>query len=452
MEKMLNPEAGRPDLPAEVQPLRRASTGDIRIVFDHLPKTAGRSLIQALSAIVPAMRAHRLRSGPHRQVLLNPGDTALVAGHLWFAPGERLEQGWYYATVLREPVDRFLSHYCFSRNDFNAPEDRAAAATRVLSLDEYVQVNDPDLLAFYSNVQARHFAPLALAPDIDPSTLADGPLLAAAQSALEGYSLVGVYAELQGFVELLCHDWGLQPPASIPVINVTSGRLHRGDLAPATRNRIEAANRVDAELYLWAAARFRNRQAQQFERHSRIPAAGAASVDLAPASFREHAGAKEEHGARFDTTRRLGRALSFGSREIEIGRVTCREDPASCKNADPQVSVLRIEIECLVHEGIGQFTVGIALLGNDGQTVFGTNTHQMGIALAATSPGIRNLVFSLKGSFAPGRHTVTVALHRGAAHTSGCFHWKDDAAEFAVEERPQPTTGGPIVASFSETP
>jgi len=38
-----------------------------------------------------------------------------LASHLWFYPGEPLAPGVLYATVLREPIQRFLSQYAFYR-------------------------------------------------------------------------------------------------------------------------------------------------------------------------------------------------------------------------------------------------------------------------------------------------------------------------------------------------
>src|SRR5688500_8155652 len=98
-----------------------------RLLFDHLPKTAGTSLIAALERMVGESGQLADVSTMHHRALQAAGDRRLIAGHLWFAEGEPLAPDWYYCTVLREPVERFLSQYSYNRAMALATEADAAA-------------------------------------------------------------------------------------------------------------------------------------------------------------------------------------------------------------------------------------------------------------------------------------------------------------------------------------
>jgi len=42
------------------------------------------------------------------------------------------------------------------------------------------------------------------------------------------------------------------------------------------------------------------------------------------------------------------------------------------------------------------------------------------------------LIFSFPLNLAPGKYTVTVAIHKGQVHSEGCYHWADNITQFQV--------------------
>jgi len=87
---------------------------------------------------------------------------------LWFAPGESLAQGWYYCTLLRDPVERFISQYWFNRNaamqsgadaqNQHLQKDPQVLAAHHCNLEEYLRLQATAIVRSYTNVQSAHFA------------------------------------------------------------------------------------------------------------------------------------------------------------------------------------------------------------------------------------------------------------------------------------------------------
>src|SRR5665213_3542489 len=87
-----------------------------RTIFDHLPKTAGTSVRAALSNALEDSGDLVETPCPHHIALREGSARRYIAAHLWFYPGEMLAHDWYYATVVRDPIDRFVSQYYFYRS------------------------------------------------------------------------------------------------------------------------------------------------------------------------------------------------------------------------------------------------------------------------------------------------------------------------------------------------
>jgi lipopolysaccharide transport system ATP-binding protein len=92
---------------------------------------------------------------------------------------------------------------------------------------------------------------------------------------------------------------------------------------------------------------------------------------------------------------------------------------------------ITIELECESSQTTG-LSVGILIRDRFGQDVFGTNTALLREE-ARFSAGNRVCCrFSLPLNFAPGKYTVTVALHSDDTHVHDCQHWWDAAAAFEI--------------------
>jgi lipopolysaccharide transport system ATP-binding protein len=67
-----------------------------------------------------------------------------------------------------------------------------------------------------------------------------------------------------------------------------------------------------------------------------------------------------------------------------------------------------------------------------GQDVFGTNTALLRENAQFTEGGSVRCRFSMPLNFAPGKYSVTVALHSDDTHVHDCQHWWDAAATFEI--------------------
>lgn len=91
------------------------------VVFFHIPKTAGTTFRDILEHIYPASRRY-LMDEPGKAASTLPSDTDLVYGH-WTDPYVHSGQpSRALVTMVREPLQRFLSHYHYVRRVQQDPE------------------------------------------------------------------------------------------------------------------------------------------------------------------------------------------------------------------------------------------------------------------------------------------------------------------------------------------
>jgi len=78
-------------------------------------------------------------------------------------------------------------------------------------------------------------------------------------------------------------------------------------------------------------------------------------------------------------------------------------------------------------------TVGLLIRDRLGNDVYGTNTHHQRVNLGKFSAGhCAEVRFSLPLRLAPGRYSVTVAVHSGHTHLADNYDWQDNAIVFSI--------------------
>lgn len=388
-----------------------------RLFFDHVPKTAGTSVTAALGEALGEDGTLPEFHTAHFRAVRCAGAKRFLAGHVWFTAGEPLDPGWYYCTLLRDPVDRFLSQYWFNR----AVARGIAAEAQVgpghtnpqvlaasLDLADYVGGAAPGLEAAYANVQAIHYAQRIVD---EPARLDEESLFAAAVASLEGYDLVGVYTDLQGLVDVACRDLGV-PRVQIPMLNATAFRTAAKELPADVGRRLAEANRVDSRLLDWAR--------QRFER-ARHPATGVPVDSPPPAGGAREAAAKPSGEP----------AVEFGTREVEVVALRVEGESGAGRTVRSGERV-DIEIECDAKRAVGPLTVGLAVRDANGHLVYGTNSRLLGRPVECARAGRFRLRLRLQARLGIGEYGVTVALHRGDSHLEGCYHWIEREAALKV--------------------
>ncbi len=121
----------------------------------------------------------------------------------------------------------------------------------------------------------------------------------------------------------------------------------------------------------------------------------------------------------------------YGTGEARIvshelrGRQSETTSVASGESAD-----IVLDIEAF--EDLDEITVGLMVRDRFGQDIFGTNTWYMDQPLAMRAGERKQCRLTLEMNLAPGKYTLTLALHESSDHTRRCYQWCDNLIRFDV--------------------
>ena len=182
-----------------------------RVIFDHLPKTAGQAINAWLRSSLGAGCVTENLIGQHRS-LINAygGQFGIISGHVGFANGEGLDPRWRYAAALRNPVDRVISWLFFVTSNHKAsqlPELYEYCEKFVSSEGEAFT---KELHGYISNIYTEHFCRV-----IGTGLENDEIRIANALAAIELYDVVGLYDHLPDFLADFGALLGVAPPPQL---------------------------------------------------------------------------------------------------------------------------------------------------------------------------------------------------------------------------------------------
>ena len=235
--------------------------------FYHIPKTAGMSTWQLLEHYYPTQRICPGRMwediiGLPRETL---AEYDAFRGHFLAYLQPYLGRPLDTFTVLRDPVERTISHYCHVRR---APDHPSHTIAQSLTLEEFCV--DQRTKHMVQNYQARC---LACLPYKDPVALAVGmtkedfsayrlqlaldpianeappsaELYRGARERMEGFVAVGISERLQVSLGIIASVLGFGVPPSFPRRNVAPIRPPNVD--PKVLRLIRTQTEVDQALY-----------------------------------------------------------------------------------------------------------------------------------------------------------------------------------------------------------
>lgn len=234
------------------------------LLFLHLPKTAG-------SAVTDVVRGRfdpseiRSVSGPdylaaERKIFAASAEdkatVRLVDGHFSFGLHRAFEQPARYYTIVRDPVDRLVSLYYYTRSTPSHPRCEQA---RSMSLADYALSGiHPEI----ENCQTRMLSGRQESNFIagtEPCSEED--LQRAKQHLCERFVSVGLFEALDLSLYLLSRTMAW-PTLRADRRNVTKARRSVEDLAPDELAAARRVNAFDLQLYDFARARFREQLGQ----------------------------------------------------------------------------------------------------------------------------------------------------------------------------------------------
>jgi len=247
------------------------------IAFVHIPKTAGITLYSIIAHAYSAdqvqkimMRGMSLRI-PRAMIIPKPlisfskirrlkaaikdGNTLrLIRGHFDMSLGKVLPADTRFFTLLRDPVERAISHYYHFRRQTTDPIHTLALQS---SLEEWVSARG---LVEMDNGQVRR---LAGAMNLPFGRVTAELLDRAKMNLAERFAVVGLTERFDASQVLLHRAFGW-PLERFSAQNVGSNRPPRSRISDETLEVLQKFNRFDSELYRFGTAIF-DKALRQFD-------------------------------------------------------------------------------------------------------------------------------------------------------------------------------------------
>ena len=272
------------DLPALMEQLWRGSERrrvERPIYLLHIMKTGGTALVEGLTSVAADRFCVHQTFLDHLVAMpeLVRQRASLISGHLGMEAVELLPDDVLTATIIRNPLERVLSHYFHVLRD---PALRSQAAD--LSLEEFV--HSPRWSPYVRNFQANNLVqrigladfwhrqsprdqlaelppipedwhpelPLQAVFELTPVGLDEDQLRRQASEQLERIDHVAASEDLDSLFVDLVRTWGIDSPPPLRRANVGVNRTPTEQISHDLIAVINEANPVDLELYERAQA------------------------------------------------------------------------------------------------------------------------------------------------------------------------------------------------------
>jgi len=219
------------------------------ILFDHLPKCGGYSVNFYLKQNFPLHLTFQTGKNPHESVRIFKTLTEnqrhkyqLVIGHLSHELRDYANPDIFKVTVLREPIDRIISHYFYVKQKESHYLHKRVIEENITLADFTTKGLSTELTNWYTS----HFSGMS------PQAVSEDPSKAitlALKTVLNHYDLIGFQDDIHGFLESVQRHCGLEVNLPQSRMNVTKTRKSVEDLSEIERINISKSNAADIELF-----------------------------------------------------------------------------------------------------------------------------------------------------------------------------------------------------------
>lgn len=245
------------------RPLRCDLRPDDTLFFIHMPKCGGTTLHEILMRPFPPERC--LSHDPLHMLLptLPPEHVAsyrFIRAHYGYQVYRLLPRRPFYATMLRDPVQQFISRY--AHNKHHQPEKLIQLARDFLPdhpEDTFITLEQYATLPI-NNIQTRLMAGLTDAEYQAMPASERHTLLPLAKAHLEQVEFIGIMERYDDSLRLLSYTFGWPPIESYVKRNETT--YAKPVVTPETEALIRENNPLDLELYAFGRQLFEERMAQ----------------------------------------------------------------------------------------------------------------------------------------------------------------------------------------------
>lgn len=253
------------------------------LLFLHIPKTAGNSFFNVMRRQYPSSRRYELNMDwDHRQkdidnfVSLDDDkkrNVSYIGGHIHYGFHRFIPQPSVYVTFVRNPVDRFISHYYFIKNSNfeilkmklesianpTAYESNALSFLRLTensrnTLEDFLDLNiDLGTINLQTRMIGGFIDPANITPPFD--SLPSEAVQIAKNNIKSDFPVVGLVENFDESLLLLRKVFGWTNIFYV-THNKTRSRLTVDQVNSKTRKRIESECKLDIELYDMIRTRF----------------------------------------------------------------------------------------------------------------------------------------------------------------------------------------------------
>lgn len=122
---------------------------------------------------------------------------------------------------------------------------------------------------------------------------------------------------------------------------------------------------------------------------------------------------------------------AYGTGQVEVVRAHARgilSDSPTLSSGE----TLELELEMLAQDDLEDVALGVLIRDRFGQDIFGINTHQQQGPFQLVRGERRTVRLAIEAAIAPGKYTITLALHSGDHHLDDCYWWHDAMLQFEI--------------------